>query len=93
MRPSSSLFRFFVTLVVAVVLAFCIPVFVDSHEYTRAVYNWTENPSVENRAMVTEETAKRDRIALITHLAAVGLFFALTNAGWLVLVPRSGSKH
>jgi hypothetical protein len=54
----------------AAVFAFSVPVFVDSREYTSAVYNWTKNPTLENEAAVARESAKNRRIALITLICA-----------------------
>src|ERR1700758_3346328 len=85
MQPSSSLFRFLVTLAVAAVLAFRVPVFVDAREYASAVYNMTKNPTLENGAVFALESMKYRRIALITHLAATGILFILIKTGWSLL--------
>jgi hypothetical protein len=83
-----------VTLAVAGLLAFRVPVFVDTREYASAVYNVTKNPTIENGAVFARESIKYRRIALITHLAAIGIVFILITAGWSLLAqdrrnPRS----
>ena len=93
MQPTSSLFRFLVTLAVAAGLAFRVPVFVDTREYASAVDNMSRNPTLENGAALARESMKYRRIALITHLAATGIVFILITAGWSLLAQRSAKPE
>jgi hypothetical protein len=76
------------TLVLAAVFAFSVPVFVDSREYTAAVHNYAKNPTPENDAVLARETAKYRRGALVTHLAAGAALFLFINLGCSLLVRR-----
>jgi len=78
-----------ITIVLAAVFAFRVPVFVDRREYSSAVYNWVKNPTLENGAAVTRESVKNRRIALISHLAAGGIVFVLISVGWSLFARRS----
>jgi len=69
----------------AAVIAFCMPVFVD----TVAILTWTKNPNIENEAAVAQERVKYQRIALVNHLAAGGVLFVLINVGWSLFARRS----
>jgi hypothetical protein len=89
MQLFGSLWRLLITIVFAAVFAFFVPVFVDGREYTKAVYNLTENPTPENGATVARLSVKYRRIALITHLAAGSVLFVLINVGWSLFAPRS----
>ena len=89
MRPSSSLPRLLITIVLAAVFAFRVPVFVDRREYSSAVYNWAKNPTLENGAAVARESVMYRRIALITHLAAGGVLFVPITVGWSLFARRS----
>jgi hypothetical protein len=70
-----------ITAVLATVLSFAVPVFVDRHEYAKAVVNFARNPNSENDATLRLERTKNQRIALKTHVVAAGVFFGLMNAG------------
>jgi hypothetical protein len=76
-----------ITAVLATVLAFVVPVFVDRHEYAKAVMDNIKNPNSENDATLRIERAKTQRIALEIHVVAAGVLFVLMNAG-LLLVKR-----
>jgi len=73
-----------ITAVLATSLSFAIPVFVDRHEYAKAVSNYVKNPSSENDAILRVERAKNQRIVLRTHIEAAGVIFVLMNAGYFV---------
>ena len=75
------------------VLAFRVPVFVDTREYASAVDNMIKNPTLENRAVLARESIRHRRIALITHLAAAGIVFVLITAGWSLLVQKSAKSE
>jgi hypothetical protein len=77
-----------ITAVLATVLSFVVPVFIDRHEYAKAVVDYVKNPNSENDATLILERAKNQRIALKTHVEAAGVIFVLMNAGWF-LVKRS----
>jgi hypothetical protein len=74
-----------ITAVLATVLSFVIPVFVDRHEYAKAVVDYGENPNSENGAILRVERTKNQRIALRTHIVAAGVLFVLMNAGCFVV--------
>ena len=59
--------RLLITTVLATALAFAIPVFVDRHEYTKAVVDYVKNPNSENDATLRVETAKNQRTAESAH--------------------------
>jgi hypothetical protein len=77
-----------ITAVLATVLSFVVPVFVDRHEYAKAVVDYVKNPNSENDATLMLERTKNQRIALKTHVVAAGVIFILVNAGCF-LVRRS----
>jgi hypothetical protein len=70
-----------ITAVLATVLSFVVPVFVDRHEYAKAVVDFVKNPNSENDAVLKAERVKNQRMALETHLVAAGVLFVLMNAG------------
>jgi hypothetical protein len=81
------------TAALATVLSFVVPVFVDRHEYAKAVIDYAKNPSSENDATLQLERTKNQRIALETHVVAAGIFFVLMNAGcFLVRRARGASR-
>jgi|ERR1700694_1482767 len=80
-----------ITAVLATILSFAVPVFVDRHEYARAVVDYVKNPNSENDAILRLERTKNQRIALRTHIVAAGVLFVLMNAGCL-LVGRWSSR-
>jgi len=53
--------------VLATVLSFVVPVFVDRHEYAKAVMDYVKNPNSENDAVLKAERVKNQRMALETH--------------------------
>jgi hypothetical protein len=69
-----------ITAVLATVLSFVVPVFVDRHEYAKAVVDYVKNPSSANDAVLKVERAKNQRLALETHIVAAGVLFVLMNA-------------
>jgi hypothetical protein len=73
-----------ITAVLATVLSFVVPVFVDRHEYAKAVVDYTKNPNSENDAILRGERAKNQGIALRSHVVAAGVLFVLMNAGCFV---------
>ena len=70
-----------ITAVLATVLSFVVPVFVDRHEYAKAVVDHVKNPNPENDAVLKVERAKNQRFALETQVVAAGVLFVLMNAG------------
>ncbi len=83
-----------ITAVLATVLSLVTPVFVDRHEYAKAVMDNIKNPNSENDATLRIERTKTQRIALGIHVVAAGALFVLMNAG-LLFVKRwseSGPK-
>ena len=70
-----------ITAVLATVLSFVVPVFVDRHEYAKAVVDYVKNPNSENDAVLKAERVKNQRMALETHFVAAGVLFVLMNAG------------
>jgi hypothetical protein len=70
-----------ITAVLATVLSFVIPVFVDRHEYAKAVVDYAKNPNSENDAVLRLERTKNEWIVLRTHIVAAGALFVLMNAG------------
>jgi hypothetical protein len=79
------------TAVLAAVLSFVVPVFVDRHEYARAVVDYVKNPNSENNAIRRLERTKNQRIALRTPIVAAGVLFVLMNAGCF-LVGQSSAR-
>jgi hypothetical protein len=73
-----------ITAVLATVLSFVIPAFVDRHEYAKAVVDYTKNPNSENDAVLKLERTKNERIALRIHIVAAGVPFILMNAGYFL---------
>jgi hypothetical protein len=80
-RPARLSAQLAITAVLATVLSFVVPVFVDRHEYAKAVDDYAKNPSSENDATLQLERTKNERIALKTHVAAAGILFVLMNVG------------
>ena len=70
-----------ITAVLATVLSFVVPVFVDRHDYAKAVVDYFKNPNSENDAVLKAERAKNRRVALETNIVAAGVLFVLINAG------------
>jgi len=66
-----------ITTVLSTALAFAIPVFVDRHEYAKAVVDYVKNPNPENDATLRAERAKNQRLVLRTDLVAAGVLFIL----------------
>ena len=86
MRPIAHLpLQLGITAALAVVLSFVVPVFVDRHEYAKAVADYVKNPNSENDAVLKTERAKNQRVALETHVVAAGVLFVLMNVGWLLI--------
>jgi len=76
-----------ITAVLATVLSFVVPVFVDRNDYAKAVMDNVKNPDSENDATLSIERAKTQRMALEIHVVAAGVLFVMMNAG-LLLVKR-----
>jgi hypothetical protein len=76
------------TLVLAAILSFLVPVLVDSHEYAIAVTNYSKDPTSDNAEVVAQKRAMNDRVALITHLKAGGILFLVINVGWFLVARR-----
>ena len=76
-----------ITALLSTVFAFAIPVFVDRHEYAKAVVDHVKNPNSENDATLKAERAKNQRVVLRADLVAAGVLFALWVAKkiWVVL--------
>jgi hypothetical protein len=70
-----------ITAVLATVLSFAMPVFVDRHEYAKAIVDYVKNPNSENGAVLRIERTKNQRVALTAHIAAAGVLFVLMNVG------------
>lgn len=81
-----------ITLVLAMALSFAIPVFVDRHEYAKAVSNYAKNPSPDNDKILRLESATNLQVELKTHLAATGLIFLGLNAVWFLVARWSGKS-
>jgi len=83
-----------ITALLSTALAFAIPVFVDRHEYAKAVVDHVKNPNSENDATLKAERAKNQRLALRTNLVVAGVLFVGMNAGCFVARrwPRESSK-
>jgi hypothetical protein len=73
-----------ITAVLAAILAFTPPVFVNRQAFNRALDNYLKNPSAENDATLKAERAINQRQAFTMHLAAFGFLFAFLNAGWFL---------
>jgi len=89
-RPIS---RAAVSAVLATLLSFLVPVFVNRRDFTRAVHEYTRNPTAENEAIMERERSENRRIAWITHLEAAGVLFVLINLGWSVVVRLPRKKR
>lgn len=74
-----------ITAVLAVALSIVIPVFVDRHDYTKAVVDYAKNPNSANDAILRLESSKNQRIVLRTHVATAGVLFVLMNAGCFIV--------
>lgn len=72
------------TAVLAIVVSFVVPVFVDRHDYTRSVVDYVKNPNSEHDAALKVERAKNQRIVFETHIVAAGVLFVLMNVGCLL---------
>jgi hypothetical protein len=70
-----------ITAVLAAVLSSVVPVFIDRHEYAKAVVDYAKNPNSENDVTLRLERTKNQRIAMRTHIVAAGVLFVLMNAG------------
>ena len=83
-----------ITALLSTALVFAIPVFVDRHEYTKAVVDHVKNSNSENDATLRAERAKNQRVVLRTRVVAAGVLFVLMNAGCFVARrwPRESSK-
>ena len=75
----------------AAVLSFSIPVFVDSHQFAEVARNYTKNPDAENAAILRDESSKKNRIALTTHLEIFAVLFISLNAVWFWRRHRTSS--
>ena len=73
------------TLALATAICFAIPVFVDSHDYARAVSNYAKNPSPENYTIYRLESATNQNARLRVRIAASGLLFLILNAVWFLV--------
>jgi hypothetical protein len=80
-----------ITLVLATVLSFALPVFVDRPDYARAVSNYAKNPSPDNGKILRLESGTNQQAQLKTRIAACGLLFFGLNAVWF-LVARWSEK-
>jgi hypothetical protein len=85
--------RAVVSALLAILLSFVVPVFVNRRDFTRAVSEYARNPTAENEAIMERERAENRRIALITHLEAAGVLFVLINLGWSAVVRLSRKKR
>jgi hypothetical protein len=75
----------------AAVLSFSIPIFVDSHQFAESAANYARNPNPENAAVLRGESSKKSRIALTTHLQISAVLFIALSAGWLCWRHRASS--
>jgi len=82
-----------VSTVLASLLSFLLPVFVDRRDFTTAVHEYVKNPTVDNETTMERERAKNERIALVTHLEAAAVLFVLINLGWFLAARRSGKTQ
>jgi hypothetical protein len=81
-----------ITLALATAISFAIPVFVDRHDYARAVSNYAKNPSPDNDKILRLESATNQQAQLKTHMAATGLLFLGLNAVWFLVARGSGKS-
>jgi len=94
MRPDRRLLsRLAVTAVLAALIAFLVPVFVDRQEFARAVTEYVKNPTPENEAIMERERDENRRVALMMHFAATGVLFVVINLGWFVVDQRSARRR
>jgi hypothetical protein len=71
--------------VIATALSFSVPVSIDRHEYTAAVFDYASNPSTDREASLRIEKAKNHQLTTISQLLGAGGLFMLMNFGlWLV---------
>ena len=77
-----------VTAILASIIAFTPPVFVNRLAFNRAFMNYIKNPTAENGATLKAERAINERVVLTTHLEVFGLAFVLLNAGWFLFRRR-----
>ena len=75
--------------ILAGLLSFLVPVFVDRRDFTKAVHEYTKNPTAENEATMERERAKNERVANVTHFEAAAVLFVLISVVWFVLLRRA----
>ncbi len=81
-----------ITVVLATVLSFALPVFVNRHEDAKAVSSYVKNPNSDNDAILRVENAKNQRVVLRTRIATAGLLFLSLNAVWFLVGRWSGKS-
>jgi hypothetical protein len=79
-----TVWQFAITATLALVIAFCVPVFVHRGDYDARVLKWERNRTPENEGALKSEVRKNDWIALRTHLEAAGTLFLLLNTFWFL---------
>ena len=78
-----------VSAVLALLLSFLFPVFVNRRAFNSAVRKYVDNPSPSNRASMERERSENERVALETHIETAAVLFVLINLGWFLVARRS----
>jgi hypothetical protein len=74
-----------ITVVLALVVAICTPVFVHRHDFDVALSRWMKDRSTENTTVLKAEARKSRWIALKAQIGAGCVAFLLLNGGWLMV--------
>jgi len=76
------LFRVIVSLVIAAVISFAVPVFVSRPALTRAVSEYVKNPNAITEATLREEKNKVSSEILVTHLTVMAVLGCIILVCW-----------
>lgn len=74
--------RVILSLLIAVVICFSIPVFVHRRSFDSAFMEWSRNPTPVTQAALEQQREENRREAVIVQTAASLVLFAAFNAAW-----------
>lgn len=87
-KQKTILARLTVTMTLALLFSFLIPVFIDRPEYAVAVSKFSKNPTVENGVALAWEAQQHRREVLVAHLEIAAILFVIANLAWHFVARR-----
>lgn len=77
-----------ITLIIAILIAWAIPPFVDRRDFVAAVNNYEKIPTLENEVALAREYDENRRTGLLIRLGVGSLVFVVLNVGWVLVTKK-----